>query len=298
MMTPLKITLGVICISFAALTALGSFYVVSEGHIGIKTRFSRAVEQVDPGLHLKVPFIESVKKIEVRERKNVEELSAATANQLPITATVSVNWTVQSESALDLFVLYGGLDQFESRILDPKLRQAAKSALAEFSASELIRNRTSATGTIQEKLVSLMEPYPVTVNSPQIENVILPPQYMDAILAKEKAREDAVKERHTLEQQKLQAQQLTQTAEAERDATMARADGNAYRVKQEAAAEAEAIRLKGEAEAQAANLLQEALSDNPLLVQYEQAKRWGGKLPTTVMGGGSNIPIIMSMPSK
>lgn len=48
----------------------GSIYTVNEGHIGIVKRFSEAKEQVSPGLHFKVPFIDSVEEIEVRTRKN------------------------------------------------------------------------------------------------------------------------------------------------------------------------------------------------------------------------------------
>ena len=45
---------------------------------------------------------------------------------------MSINWTVEKASAMDLFIKYGGLEQFENRILDPKLRSAAKAALAQF----------------------------------------------------------------------------------------------------------------------------------------------------------------------
>lgn len=59
-------TVGVI-IGFGALSIpLGSFYTIEEGHIGIVKRFSEAKSQVGPGLHFKVPFIDSVEEIEVR----------------------------------------------------------------------------------------------------------------------------------------------------------------------------------------------------------------------------------------
>ena len=294
---PVRIAGAVVLGTVALVGAFGAFFLVPEGHIGITTRFAKATGQVGPGLHFKTPFIDGVKKIEVRERKSGEELSAATANQLPINALVTINWLVNSESALDLYRRYGTLDQFEQRILDPKLRQAAKAALSKFDASALIKNRNAAIQEIQTNLVHLMEPYPVTVNSPQIENIDLPPTYMQAVLDKEKAREAAVREEHNLRKQKLEAQRLTQTAEAERDAAKALADGNAYRVLEEAKAEAEAILLKGQAQAKAVDLLQQAIAENPLLVQYEQAKRWGGKLPDTVLGGTQGLPIIYSLPA-
>ena len=276
---------------FLASAVWGSWFTVAEGHIGITTRFSKATGQVGPGLHTKLPWVDSVKHIEVRERKNGEELSAATKNQLPMEAVVTVNWAVNSDAGLSLYQKYGSLEQFERRILDPKLRQAAKAALSEFNADELIRNRNAAIQRIQDNLSELMQPYPVTVHSPQIENINLPPTYMQAVLEKEKAREAAVREEYNLQKQKLEAARLVQTAEAERDSVKAKADGHAYRVTKEAEAEAQAILLKGEAESAAVKMVQEALSDNPLLVQYEQAKRWNGSLPSTMVPGNA-VPFV------
>ena len=112
-----------------------------EGHVGIKM-FGRADAQLPPGLNFKIPLIQTVETVEVRQRRNVEELTGATSEQLPIRATVSVNWTANKESALDLYVKYGGIPQFEERILDPKLRSVSKAAIAKFSAEDLIKNRT------------------------------------------------------------------------------------------------------------------------------------------------------------
>ena len=290
-MNPSKIIIPAGLIFLGLILLFSTFYTVSEGHVGITTRFAKATGEVGPGLHVKMPFIEGVRHIEVRERKSVEELAAATKNQLPMTAAVSVNWTVDASAALDLYKRYGSLDQFENRILDPKLRQAAKAALSEFNADELIRNRNAAIQRIQENMVTLMTGYPVTVNSPQVENIDLPETYMAAVMEKEQAREAAVKEQYNLEKQKLQAAQITQTAQAEADAKIAQADAEAYRIEKEAEADATATLLRGDAEAKAVKLVQEAISQNPLLIQYEQAKRWKGTLPTTMIPGGS-VPFL------
>lgn len=286
-----RIALTAFAAIFSIATLLGTIYTVPEGHVGITTRFSKAIDQVGPGFHVKVPWIDGVREIEVRERKNVEDLASATNNQLPITATVSVNWSVDSTAALDLYKRYGGLDQFEERILDPKLRQAAKAALAQFNADKLIRNRNEAIAEIQKNMVELMAPYPVTVHSPQIENLSLPETYMTAVLDKERAREAAVREEYNLEKQRLEAAQTVQTADADRDATKARADGEAYKIRTEAEAEAAATKLAGEAEAFAIDKVNDSLAQNPLFVEYEQAKRWNGALPTTMIPGGS-VPFI------
>jgi regulator of protease activity HflC (stomatin/prohibitin superfamily) len=284
---------GLYTLGAAALAGLawGTFFLVPEGHIGVITQFSAAVRQVPPGLHFKIPIINAVKKIEVREKKNVETLNAATKNQLPVTAEISINWSVNPEATLSLFKKYGTLQQFEDRVLDPKIRQAAKDALPKFNADELIRNRNGAVQIIMANLVDLLEGYPVTVRSPQIEDLTLPQQYMDAVMSKEKERESAQRELYALEKQKLQAQQEVQSAEASKEATKKIADGQAYKTKTEAAAEAEAIRLRGQAEAAAIEAVEQALAGNSLYVQYLQARAWNGQLPQTMIPGGS-VPFL------
>ena len=52
-----------------------AMYTVDEGHVGIVKRFGEATEQVNPGLHVKIPFVDRIEILEIRTRKNVEKLN-------------------------------------------------------------------------------------------------------------------------------------------------------------------------------------------------------------------------------
>lgn len=279
-----------IMLGFAALiTMLLSWYIVPEGHRGVISKFSKAVYQTDPGLHFKVPWMHSVVKIEVRERRSIEQLAAATQNRLPVTVDVSINWLVHPDSAMDLFIKYGSLDQFEQRILDPRLRQAAKAAISQFDADLLIRERQNVAALILQIMSELVEGYPVTITSPQLENVALPPAYLNSVLVKEQAREDALREQYNLDKQKLEAQREVQSAIAKRDSTIAIADGNAYEIERLAVAHALEIRELKSAEAEGIKEVEAALSANPLYVDYVRATQWDGVYPQTMLGGDTNL---------
>jgi|TARA_B110000503_G_C7109063_1_gene397274 regulator of protease activity HflC (stomatin/prohibitin superfamily) len=259
---------------------MGSIYTVNEGHIGIVKRFSEAKEQVNPGLHFKVPFIDSVEEIEVRTRKNEEKMASSTKEQMPVTVSVSVNWTVDKTAALELFRQYGGLTQFESRILDPRFRSATKDVIPQFDAEKLIQDRASAIQAIEANLIEEMKDFPVTVDNIQIENIQLPAKYLTSIETKQTEKNLAAAEEHKLARQNLEAQRDVNTAKA-------KADG----IKLVAIAEAESIRIKGLAEAEAITAKAKALGDNPLIVKLTEAQNWDGKLPTTILGG-QNMPIL------
>ena len=178
----------------AVILGFGTVYVVPEGHVAVVKFTGKADRQEAPGMRVKIPIIEDVEIFEVRERKNAEQMAAATANQLPATAVVSINWTVNEEAAIDLFIRYGGLPQFEERVLDPRLRSAAKAAISRFAADQIIRDRLTVVAEIQKEIVEATAGLPITISTTQLEDVDLPPAYLDAILAKEKAREDAERE--------------------------------------------------------------------------------------------------------
>ena len=288
--------IGVLAIAALAIIGYSSMYQVEEGNVGIIKRFGEATDQVNPGLHTKIPFIDTVEILEIRTRKNVEKLNASTFEQMPITAEISINWTVIRDQAFELYKGYGGLIQFENRILDPKLRSAAKDALSRYKAEEIIQNRSRVIAQIEELLIKEMAGYPVKLDSAQLENLGLPAKYIQSIETKQTEKNLAAAEEHKLERQKLEAQREVNTANAQRDAAKARADGKAYAIEIEATAEAKAIEVKGLAEAKAIDKKAQALSKSALLVEYVRAQQWNGQMPTTVMGEGQNV--IWSMNKK
>ena len=265
------------------------FYTIDEGHVCIVKRFGEATAQVNPGLHFKMPLADTINELEIRTRKNTETLKASTFEQMPVQAQVSVNWTVIRSEAFELYKNYGGLDQFENRILDPRLRSAAKDALARFKAEQIVQNRGQVIQKIEETLLDTMSDFPVKLDSVQIENLVLPQKYLQSIETKQTEKNLAAAEKHRLERQKLEAMREVNTAEAKRDAERARADGSAYAITTEAKAEAEAIRIKGMAEAEAMVAKAAAIKASPILVDYVKAQQWNGQLPTTMMGSDQSI---------
>jgi regulator of protease activity HflC (stomatin/prohibitin superfamily) len=276
-------------ILLAGMLVNGTIFTVDEGHVGIVKRFGKAVSQQEPGIHVKVPLMDDVVEMEVRTRKNVETMNAATAEQMPIKAVTAVNWTVTRSAAIDLYKQYGGLDQFEQRILDPRLRSASKAGLAEFKAEKIVQNRNEAIRRIEELLEEETAGLPIELGDVQLENLELPAKYIQSIETKQTELNLAAAEKHKLERQKLEAMREVNTATAQRDATKAKADGEAYKIRAEAEAQAYAITEKGRAEASAIKAKANAIASNQVLVEYIRAQQWDGKMPTTIMGGDNAV---------
>lgn len=272
-------TIAFIVLGIISLIILGmSLFTVQEGHVSIIKDWGKANNQVGPGIHIRVPVMQTLQSMEIRTRKNEENMTTATAEQMPVSAVVSVNWTVRKENAIDLFKQYGSLDQFENRILDPRFVAAAKDAIPKFKAEQLIQNRNQAVALIEEYLIEEMRDFPVTVDNIQIENIKLPPKYIESIEIKQTEKNLAEAEKHKLDRQNLTAQQKVNTANAEGEA-----------IERIAKAEAFAIEAKGNAEAMAIKAKANALKENPNIIKLTEVENWDGKLPTMVPPGNGML---------
>ena len=283
------ITLVVIAI-FGLTLIMGSFFTVKEGHVGIITRFGKAESQVGPGLNFKTPFLQDVEELEVREIRTLETLNASSQSQQPIKAEVSVLWSINKDAAINLFREFKTREQFVDRILGPHMRQAAKAAIANFNESELIRNRDKLAETIKIKLENSLAKYPVTVHSPQIENLVLPAAYLKAIEEKQVQEQEAQKQQNRLKTQEYKAQEQVQSAQAEADAIKLQTDAQAYQTRERAKAEADAIVLRGNATAQAIKAERQALQGESY-VDLKAVDAWNGVVPTHMIPQ-STVPFI------
>ena len=268
------------------LVAWLGIYRIDAGHVGIVKRFGNVIDVVDPGLHYKLPYADTVEEMEVRERAFSIDLDAASQDPLELPIKVTVNWLVKRAQVKDLYVQFGSLDQFEKRIILPRLNDAVKGVTSRYVVNDLLRKRVEYRD-LSMKVFEERMPEDVQITGFSIVNIGFPPEYTKAIRDKQVAREQAETEKFVLDRQRLTSTQVTQSAEAQRDADKARADGRAYEIKVQGEAQADAIRIMGA-----------ALAQNPLVVEYKKVERWGGTFPTTFMGGDSGANTMWSLPGQ
>ena len=267
----------------AVLLSWLSVYRIDAGHVGIVKRFGNVISVVDPGLHFKLPYADTVEEMEVRERAFTIDLDAASQDPLELPIKVTVNWLVKRAQVKDLYVQFGSLDQFERRIILPRLNDAVKGVTSRYVVNDLLRKRTEYRD-LSKKTFEERMPDDVQITGFSIVNIGFPPEYTKAIRDKQVAREQAETEKFVLDRQRLTSTQVTQSAEAQRDADKARADGRAYEIKVQGEAQAEAIRSMGA-----------ALQQNPLVVEYKKVERWSGTFPATFMGGDAGANTLWSL---
>lgn len=236
----------------------GSFYTVDSGEKAIVKTWGAVSDVVGDGMHFKVPFAQSVTKVDVRTKKAHSPAGAGSKDQQKVATEVSVNYHLNSEKLKEIYTKTG-LD-VDERLIDPRIQEVVKAVVARYTAEQLLSMRESIRNEIEVALKESLSPYNIVVEAVQITNFDFSEQYNAAIEAKQVAEQNALKAKNDLERIKIEAEQKIALAEAE---------AQTIRI------QSEAVRAQGGKE----------------YVSLKAIEKWDGSLPT-YMGGNSPMPFL------
>lgn len=241
-----------------ALFALfGTFFTVSEGQKALVTTFGKASNSIySAGMHVKWPFIQHVKRFDVKTIRADYKTQTYTKDIQTATIIVSYSYNLIGNDIVATYKEYG--NEWQERILYPNLEQAVKAEVGTWNADTMVANRDKVAGNILKSLQERMSMhnYPVIISNFQMLNIDYSRQFEQAIEAKVIAEQSALEEANRTKQVEQQAAQKVVAAKAE----------------------AESMRIRAN-----------ALAQNPKLVSYEAVQKWDGHLPQIMTGNSTPI---------
>ncbi len=236
----------------ALIVALSSFTVIPAGHRGVLLTMGAVSDRtLNEGLNFKIPFVQSVRTIDVRMQKvESAQNSSASKDLQSITSTIAVNYRVASDSVAPLYKNIG--IGFESTIISPAISETIKAVTSRFTAEELITKRTDVSLAMKELLQQKLQDKFIQVDSFNVINFEFSEAFNKAIEEKQIAEQNALKSKYDLERVKTEAQQAVEKA-------------------------------RGEAEAMKAKNVE--ITDKIIAIEF--INKWDGKMPTYF--GGDNL---------
>lgn len=256
-----KPLLGVVAgaVIFFGSILLATFTVISAGHTGVQVTLG----EVNPvplteGVHLVNP-VSIIRDVDVRLQKaELKGASAGTKDLQVVHTDIVVNFRLDPEKVPHIFKEFGL--NVDEKVLGPGINEAFKSVTAHFTSEELVTKRDVVSAEILNHLTAKMAPFNITVSNVSLVNFGFSPEYQKAIEAKVISV-----------QQTAKAQQDLQRIEIEAKSRVAQAEGEAKAI----AIQAQAIQSNG----------------GQNYVQLQAISKWDGKLPATMMGGGT-VPFV------
>ncbi|WLA80318.1 prohibitin family protein [Bradyrhizobium elkanii] len=285
--SPIKFIVTMVCLALFVIVGLtvlfGSWYTVDQTQRGVLLRNGAFVEVVQPGLHFKTPWIESVSKIEMTTQNfHWDKVNSYSADQQPADLKVSVTFHVSPDKVGEMYSRFSGdTSAAVNRLISPHINQQVKVVFGQYTAAKAITNRGQLNADVIRALRESLSYDPVfVIEGVQIENIDFSVDYIKSVEQRMQAEVEVQKLQQNLAREKVQA-----------DIAVTQATARANSVRQEAQATADAIRMRGEAEASAIQARAAALGSNPAIITLTQAERWNGALPQTMLPG-SSLPFI------
>ena len=285
------LNISLILIFVLAFIGFNSLYVVTEGTKGIVTRFGKVVRDsegklqiVDPGLHLKAPFIDQVKALDVK----IQTISSSadrfvTSEKKDVIIDSYVKWQILDAATYYLTTAGGNKMQAEE-LLRRRINNSLRSQIGRLTIHQIVSGQNSGKNqaTEEENVFDSSDSEVVAVASQskrdevmqnalkdigasakalgikivdvRIKQINRPPEVSNSIYQRMRAERDAVAKLHRSQGRK------------EAEAIKAHADREV--VVKIAEAERQARTLRGEGDAEATRIYAQAYKQNPQLFEF------------------------------
>lgn len=250
------ITLWIIggVIAVVAIVLIASITTVPTGSVGIKVRFGAVQDEViAEGLNFKAPFIEKIVKIDCKTKKIETSSESSTKDMQTVNATIVVNYNVLKDTANKLYQTVG--KEYEDILIKPAMLESIKSAMAQYTAEELITKRADTSDKILETLKAKLDGKGFEITGFNLTNVSFSEAYNNAIEAKAVAQQATEKAKAELEKAQIDNEKKIENAKAD----------------------AEVMKYQNK------EITDKTLALKELEIKEQLIKKWSGNFPSTML---------------
>lgn len=192
-----KIVSGVF-IAFIAL--MSCFSIIETGERGVVLRLGEYKYTMNEGLNFKAPFIDSVYKMQIRDRSYNSDVEVSSKDIQTIKISSSLVYSLDSQKVGDIYRRYG--NNIESTIIKPTVAEVINATIAQYPIEEFVSKRDEISKRIMGTIQTRLSDIGIDIKSFLITNHDFSDDYNKAIEQKKIAEQAAI----TAEYNKQKAQ--------------------------------------------------------------------------------------------
>lgn len=192
-----KIGSGVF-IAFIAL--MSCFSIIETGERGVVLRLGEYKYTMNEGLNFKAPFIDSVYKMQIRDRSYNSDVEVSSKDMQTIKISSSLVYSLDSQKVGDIYRRYG--NNIESTIIKPTVAEVINATIAQYPIEEFVSKRDEISKRIMGTIQTRLSDIGIDIKSFLITNHDFSDDYNKAIEQKKIAEQAAI----TAEYNKQKAQ--------------------------------------------------------------------------------------------
>jgi len=300
---PARVTQFFIIVSLLVVVN-GSWYKVDQTERANIRRFGVAIysKPVQPGLHFKIPFIDTVDKIQISLKTlHIPPFDVTTIDNQKITLDENFNYTISDDKVYHVMYEIGraGNSDIDSQVV-PVVKDRTGRIFSGQNMTTVNANRQAIQAEIEKAVSKSVEDlFGIQPHSLQIAGITPSSAFMASNEEAVKAKNAAVAAENTKKTRQFEADQIVIKAKGDADSAIEAARGRSESTLLEAQANKTRQVLEGEGlEARLAAEIK-PFGTPEKYVEYLKAKatlNWNGQQPQIVAGSGSATNLIVPVP--
>ena len=186
---------------------LGCFSIIDTGERGVVLRLGEYKYVMNEGFNIKVPLIDKVIRMTVRDTSYNSKLEVSSRDMQTIVVESALIYALNPNKLGDIYKAYGL--QYENTVIKPTLAEVTNAIVAAYPIEEFVEKRAEISQKISDAFVRKTEDTGIVVKSLLITNHDFSDEYNKAIEAKKVAEQGALKAKYELEKSRLDAEAQT-----------------------------------------------------------------------------------------
>lgn len=194
-----------IVIGLLALILAGtSFYTINTGERGVVLRLGKLQGVVGEGLHVKIPFMDEIYKLSIRDRNLSVKTEVSSSDIQTIAVNVDLVYSLDPNKVGSIYQTYS--TNIEETLVRPTLAEKINAVIAEYPIEVFVEKRQEISNRILSSFANQVQHNGVLVKTLLITNHDFSDEFNKAIEDKKIAEQGALAARFTLERMKLEAE--------------------------------------------------------------------------------------------
>ena len=226
-----------------------SFTVIESGEVGVLSTFGKYdMEELPPGLHFKLPFVQHIHKVDVKVHTinykgsldkpdqqgiiNKPAITVLDKRGLPVDVELTVQYQLIPDMAAEMLQEWGR--NWEEKLINPTVREVVRDIIGQYPAETIPTKRAEITAKIETEIrkrikeVGKINKKPsVRVVGVQLRNILLPLEIQRKIKEVQIAKQEAEKMKYVEEKAKREKEVKRIQAETEKIQMVIRAQAKA-----------------------------------------------------------------------
>lgn len=205
-----------------------SVVIIQPGHMGVVYNRIGGLDEkarLQEGLNFVVPFFQRANIYDTRVRSQVVNTSSGSKDLQQVQISLRVLFKPNKDKLPTLYRFLGR--DYDQRVLPSIVNEIVKAVVAKYNAAELIMLRDTVSRLVKTTLQSRAKDFEIIVDDVAISHIAFSKDYTAAIEAKQVAQQDAERAKYIVE--KAEQEKLAIVIKAEGEARSAELIGNAVR---------------------------------------------------------------------